>query len=279
VCSSDLWEGRAPLASHPGVDRGEEWELIAPSAVPHSEKYATPCEMTQVDIADMVEAWGSAAERADAAGFDAIEVHAAHGYLIHQFLSAEANKRTDQYGGSLENRMRFAAEVARRTRRSWPEEKPLFFRLSVVDDVGWTVDDSIALSRLLKTCGVDVIDCSTGGMLDHAGPVESIGYGYQVKYARAVRAAAGVMTMAVGMIIHGDQAERILRDGSADLVAIGREFLHNPNWPFDAAQKLGIEAPFALLPPNSGYYLEKRSQNAVIRPSTWQRGIDEAAKS
>lgn len=145
--------------------------------------------------------------------------------------------------------------------------------------MGWTVEDSVALSRLLKSCGVDVIDCSTGGMLDQAGPVESIAYGYQVKYARSLRAAAEVMTMAVGMIIHGDQAEDILQAGSADLVAIGREFLHNPNWPFDAAQKLGIEAPFSLLPPNSGYYLEKRSHNAAIRPSTWQRGIDAASKS
>ncbi len=267
------WEGRTPLASYPGVDHGEEWELIGPSGVPHSDKYMAPREMTHADIAEMVEAWGRAAERAHAAGFDAIEVHAAHGYLIHQFLSNVANKRADRYGGSLENRMRFAAEVAQRVRHAWPQDKPLFFRISAVDDSGWTIEDSIALSRMLKSCGVDVVDCSTGGMLDQASPVESINYGYQVKHARDVRAAAGVTTMAVGMIIHADQAEDILRAGSADLIAIGREFLHNPNWPLDAAQKLGVASAFAIVPPNSGYWLEKRSANAAIRPSTWQCGI------
>lgn len=270
------WEGRAPLASHPGVDHGEEWEIIGPSAIPHSDKYAAPREMSRDDIALIVEAWGRAAERAAQAGFDAIEVHGAHGYLIHQFLSTQSNLRNDEYGGSLENRMRFAAEVARRVRRSWPREKPLFYRISAVDDAGWTIEDSIVLSRTLASCGVDVIDCSTGGMLDQASAVESISYGYQVKHARDVRAGANVMTMAVGMIIHADQAEEVLRSGSADLIAIGREFLHNPNWPLDAAQKLGVESACAALPPSSGYWLEKRARNSAIRPSTWSRGIDVA---
>lgn len=264
------WEGRAPLRSYPGVDHGEEWELVGPSAVPHSEKYAVPREMTEQDIRDAVRAWGSAARRADRAGFDVVEIHGAHGYLIHQFLSPVANRRTDGYGGSLENRMRFALEVAREVRRCWPEGKPLFFRVSAVDDSGWTIEDSIALAGRLAACGVDVIDCSAGGMLETASPVESPRYGYQVKFAEQIRAQAGIMTMAVGMIIHADQANEILAGGKADLVAIGRELLHNPNWPLDAAQKLGIDSPFAVVPPSCGYWLEKRAGNREICPSTWQ---------
>jgi 2,4-dienoyl-CoA reductase-like NADH-dependent reductase (Old Yellow Enzyme family) len=267
------WEGRAPLDQCPGVDHGEEWELIGPSAISHSEGYATPREMTRADIQEAVEAWGQAARRADRAGFDVVEIHGAHGYLIHQFLSPKANRRTDEYGGSFENRMRFAAEVVQRVRQSWPENKPLFFRISAVDEAGWTIEDSIALVKSLKANGVDVIDCSSGGMSDRASTEHSSAYGYQVGYARQIKAGADIRTMAVGLIVHADQAEDILRAGSADLVALGREFLHNPNWPLDAAQKLGIESPFALVPPAYGYWLEKRSRTFTGKPSTWQRGI------
>lgn len=268
------WEGRAPLAHCPGVDRGEEWELIGPSAIPHSEKYATPREMTLADIQEIVEAWGQAARRADQAGFDVVEVHGAHGYLIHQFLSSAANRRMDEYGGSFENRMRFAIEVVRRIRQSWPENKPLFFRISAVDEIGWKIEDSIALAKLLKANGVDVIDCSSGGMSDRFTTGDPAQYGYQVGNAHQIRAGADIMTMAVGMIIHADQAEDILKAGSADLIALGRELLHNPNWSLDAAQKLGIESPFAHIAPAYGYFLEKRARsNFAGRPSTWQRGI------
>ena len=268
------WEGRAPLAQCPGVDHGEEWELIGPSAVPHSGKSPVPRAMTRADIREAVEAWGQAARRADAAGFDVVEVHGAHGYLIHQFLSPAANLREDEYGGSRENRMRFAVEAVREVRRYWPAEKPLFFRTSAVDEAGWTIDDSIALARALKEAGADVIDCSAGGMADQTASEMTPRYGYQVEYARRIRADAGIMTMAVGMIIHADQAEDILATGSADLVALGREFLHNPNWPIDAAQKLAIGSPFAHASQVYGYWLEKRSQNKLgIRSSTWQRGI------
>ena len=268
------WEGRVPLAQCPGVDHGEDWELIAPSPVPHSEKYAVPREMTHTDIRELVEAWGQAARRADEAGFDIVEVHGAHGYLIHQFLSADANRRTDEYGGSLENRMRFAVEVIREVRKFWPDDKPLFFRTSSVDETGWSIEDSIALAKVLKANGADVFDCSAGGMSDAVASEITPHYGYQVDYARRIRAGADIQTMAVGMIVHADQAEEILRTGSADLVALGREYLHNPNWAIDAAQKLGIPAPFAHASPVYGYWLDKRARNKLgIRSSTWQRGI------
>lgn len=270
------WEGRTPLAHCPGVDHGEEWELIAPSAIPHNERYAVPREMTSGDIEAVQEAWGQAARRADEAGFDVIEVHAAHGYLIHQFLSPASNHRTDRYGGSSANRMRFGAEVMQSIRRFWPDRKPLFVRVSATDELGWSVEDSIAFARVLKDNGVDVIDCSAGGMVDRPPAENPPRYGYQVESARRIRAGAGIMTMAVGMIIHADQAEAILQEGSADLVALGRELLHNPHWPIDAAQKLGIDAPFAHVAPAYGYWLEKRAElmSGEARPSTWQNGIN-----
>jgi len=268
------WEGRVPMADAPGVDHGETWELIGPSAVAHDSKYAVPREMAREDIRKAAEAWGEAARRANDAGFDVVEIHGAHGYLIHQFLSAVANRRTDEYGGSLENRMRFAAEVAREIRKRWPEGKPLFFRASAVDETGWTIEDSIALAKVLKANGVDVIDCSAGGMSDGATASEMApAYGYQVPYAREIRAGAGIMTMAVGMIVHSDHAEEIVSGGSADLVALGREMLHNPHWPIDAAQKLGVEAPFAGIPNAYAYFLEKRSKSKLIKPSTFQTGM------
>ena len=269
------WEGRTPLTDEcPGVDHGERWELIAPSAIAHDEKYQSPREMTHADIAELVEAWSQGARRANEAGFDVLEIHGAHGYLIHQFLSADANKRTDQYGGSLENRMRFAVEVARGVRRYWPQEKPLFLRVSAVDETGWEIEDSIALARTLGESGVDVIDCSTGGMSDARPAAGAIHYGYQVRHARAIRHGAGVKTMAVGMIVHADQAESILQAGDADLVALGREYLVNPNWALDAALKLGISAPYAHVPPVFGHYLGSRQRSfAGLRNSTWQTGI------
>ncbi len=268
------WEGRVPMANCPGVDRGEEWELVGPSAIAHDPKYAVPREMTRDDIREVDQAWAEAARRANEAGFDVVEIHGAHGYLIHQFLSATANQRTDEYGGSLENRMRLAIEVARAVRTRWPEGKPLFFRASAVDETGWTIEDSIALAKVLKANGVDVIDCSSGGMGDGATASEGAPrYGYQVPYAREIRAGADIMTMAVGMIVHSDQAEEIVNTGSADLVALGRELLHNPHWPIDAAQKLGIEAPFSGIPNAYAYFLEKRAKSNFGSPSTFQTGM------
>jgi 2,4-dienoyl-CoA reductase-like NADH-dependent reductase (Old Yellow Enzyme family) len=277
------WDGRGPLQSHPGVDHGEQWDLIGPSAIAHNAQSGVPHAMTADEIHAQVEAWGRAAARAQSAGFDVLEVHGAHGYLLHQFLSASANQRVDGYGGSLENRMRFAVEVVERVRQSWPSEKPLFFRVSAVDNMGWTIDDSVALARVLKARGVDVIDCSSGGMSAQGNPLEQgqpPRYGYQVPYAAQIRKAADIKTMAVGLIVHADQAEKILSSGAADVVAIGREMLHNPNWPLDAAEKLGAPAPYTLLPDAYGYWLKKRTQSGFGgRPSTWQAGIEPEAET
>lgn len=271
------WEGRKPLASHPGVDHGEDWELIGPSAIAQGNSYFMPRELTVADIQALIEMYVKAAVRADHAGFDLLEIHGAHGYLLHQFLSPASNQRSDRYGGSLQNRMRFALEITEAIRAVWPSGKPLFMRISAVDEAGWSVEDSAGFAKELGAKGIDVIDCSAGGMSGGSvvDPEKPPGYGYQVPYAAGVRKLSGVKTMAVGHIIHADQAEQILRDGSADLVAIGREMLHNPNWPMDAAEKLGVDKPFAIVPPPYAYWLEKRAAAGFGgKPSTWQAGIE-----
>jgi 2,4-dienoyl-CoA reductase-like NADH-dependent reductase (Old Yellow Enzyme family) len=275
------WEGRGPLQTAPDMPGGGQWDLVGPSAVPHEPGHPIPRALTREEIAGLVNAWGKAAERAVKAGFEVAEIHAAHGYLIHQFLSPVANQRTDEYGGSLEGRMRFAIEVAAETRRCWPDDKPLFMRISAVDDSGWEIEHSIELAKRLKAVGVDVIDCSSGGLsnANHVATSPEIGYGYQVAHAERIRAETGIKTMAVGHIIHADQAEAILQNGRADLVAIGREMLHNPNWPIDAAQKLGVPQGFAHVPSPYGYWLEKRAQSKFPgRPSTWQLGMETSAE-
>lgn len=248
---------------------------MAPSALPGGRKDPEPRALARDEIPPLVEAWGQAARRADAAGFDMLEIHGAHGYLIHQFLSPQANRRNDEYGGSETNRMRFAIEVVESVRAHWPAHKPLFVRLSVQDGAGWGPDESVALARCVAPLGVDVIDCSSGGMLGR--PVQGDGpvtYGYQVPYAERLREDADVMSMAVGLIIHADQAEEILRQGRADLIALAREILYNPNWPMDAAQKLGVDADFASVPPPQSYWLSKRASSVKdIVPSTFRQGI------
>ena len=263
------WEGGKALIANPGIDDWDAWELVAPSALPADDRSPVPRALSRDDIVEVVEAFGKAAERADKAGFDMVEIHGAHGFLIHQFLSPVANQRTDDYGGSLTNRMRFALAVARRVRAAWPEGKPLFMRLSVDDDAGWGPTESVALARELKGCGVDMVDCSAGGIL--ARPVSSapIGYGYQVPFARAIRREAGMSSMAVGLIVHHDQAEAILQSGDADLVALAREMLYNPNWAMDAAQKMGVDPGFSMVPDPYGWWLGKRAQSMpTLRPST-----------
>ena len=272
------WEGGAPLAQAAaeaeGVDDWEAWELVAPTAVAMANE-PEPRALSRLEIQDLVEAWGKAAARAEAAGFDVLEIHGAHGYLIHQFLSPVANLRNDDYGGSEANRRRFAVEVTEAVRVNWPDHKPLFLRLSVEDDAGWGPDDSVVLSRIVKELGVDVIDCSSGGM--RGSPVVGtgpVGYGYQVPYAAKVKSEADILAMAVGLIVHADQAEQILRNGEADLIALAREFLHNPNWTLDAAQKLGLNNAYDLMPSAYKFWLEKR-ESAVqeLVTSTQQSGI------
>jgi 2,4-dienoyl-CoA reductase-like NADH-dependent reductase (Old Yellow Enzyme family) len=271
------WEGGKPLkGDEPEIYDWQGWELVAPSAVPHSERAPTPRALSHNEVRDLAVKWGEAATRAQQADFDMVEIHAAHGYLIHQFLSPAANQRTDAYGGSEMNRMRFAVEVAECVRAVWPAEKPLFMRLSCEDDAGWGPEESVRLARLLKAKGVDVIDCSSGGMTA-GSPMESARsgkYGYQVPYAEKIRKEAGIMTMAVGHIVHADQAETILRDSQADLVALAREIMYNPNWAMDAAQKLGADPDFGLVPPPYSYWLSKRAKSAFEgKPSTWMTSL------
>jgi 2,4-dienoyl-CoA reductase-like NADH-dependent reductase (Old Yellow Enzyme family) len=272
------WEGGRPLARSREIEDWDAWEIIAPSPLSAGEGEPVPRALTTAEIAGVVKAWGEAARRADQAGFEVLEIHGAHGYLIHEFLSPLANRRSDAYGGSELNRMRFAVEVVEAVRGRWPARKPLFLRLSVEDDAGWGAEQSVALARLVKPKGVDVIDCSSGGMLGRpvvsAGPV---GYGYQVPYAEKLRRDAGIMSMAVGLIVHADQAEAILQKGQADLIALAREVLYNPNWPMDAAQKLGIDRRFALVPPPYSYWLAKRAEAVPgMAPSTYRVGLGEA---
>ena len=269
------WEGGRPLeraaAEAEGVDDWDAWELVAPSALASDERSPVPRELTKAEITATVEAWGQAAARAHVAGFDMVEIHGAHGFLLHEFLSPLANQRTDEYGGSESNRMRFACEVVESVRANWPADKPLFLRLSAEDDAGWGPAQSVVLAARVKPLGVDVIDCSSGGILGRApAGAAKPAYGYQVPYAERIRREAHIMTMAVGLIVHADQAESILQRGQADLVALAREMLYNPNWALDAAQKLGVDPGFALVPPASQYWLERRAVTVPeVRPSTF----------
>jgi 2,4-dienoyl-CoA reductase-like NADH-dependent reductase (Old Yellow Enzyme family) len=229
------WKGGAPLAT----DQGGWTPILGPSAIPFADGYQTPQAMTIDQIRQTVQAFRDAAKRALAAGFEVIELHGAHGYLLHEFLSQISNQRTDQYGGSLENRMRILCEICAVIREVWPENLPLFVRISATDwtEGGWTVDDSVALARELKTVGVDLIDCSSGGNVAKARI--PVGPGYQTAFAERVRREAGIPTGAVGMITSASQADTIIRTGQADAVFIAREFLRDPYLPLRAAKELG----------------------------------------
>jgi 2,4-dienoyl-CoA reductase-like NADH-dependent reductase (Old Yellow Enzyme family) len=234
------WEGGKPVTM---ADGG--WEIVAPSALPFDTGYATPRALTLAEIDEIVAAFRRAAERALAAGFELIEIHGAHGYLIHEFLSPLSNIRTDEHGGSPENRMRLALRVAQAVREALPARLPLFFRVSATDwqQGGWDVEQSIELARRLKSLGVDVIDVSSGGTLPRAKI--PIGPGYQVPFAVAIRKQAGIPTTALGMITDPTQVETILATEQADLVVLARELLRDPYWPRRAAQQMN----FKLTPP------------------------------
>ncbi|HEX6939027.1 MAG TPA: NADH:flavin oxidoreductase/NADH oxidase [Longimicrobiales bacterium] len=235
------WEGSGAVP----LERGGWEDVVAPSAVPFSESYPRPRELTEEGIRRVVDAFRSAAVRAYEAGFQVVEVHAGHGYLLHQFLSPLSNHRTDRYGGSFENRIRLLLEVVAAVREAWPERLPLFVRISATDwvDGGWTPEESVELARRMKEYGVDLVDCSTGGLIPGVRP--PVGPGYQVPFAARVRAEAGVRTAAVGMITEPEQADRIVREGKADLVLLGRELLRQPRWPLLAAHRLGADVAWA----------------------------------
>ncbi len=233
------WEGGRAIA-----EAGGGWQTVAPSAIPFNAGEPVPAVLTVEEIAATVAAFAAAAKRALAAGFEVVEVHGAHGYLMHEFLSPLSNQRTDAYGGSLENRMRFAIEASTAVRAVWPAELPVFLRLSCSDwaEGGWDIESSVELARCAKQIGIDLIDCSSGGAVPYAR-IE-LKPGYQAPFAARIRREAGIATGAVGMITDAHQAEGILRDGDADMVLLARELLRDPYWPLHAAKALG-ETPAA----------------------------------
>jgi 2,4-dienoyl-CoA reductase-like NADH-dependent reductase (Old Yellow Enzyme family) len=262
-------QDRAPLTEEDARRGHKPWQGLAPSAIPASPGGAVPKAMDRDDIRENIVAWREATQRSLDAGYQIVEIHGAHGYLIHQFLSPVSNKRTDAYGGSLEGRMRFALEVTEAVRDVWPTHLPLFFRTSAVEGPGgdWGIDDTIALARELKLRGVDVIDCSSGGISGDGGmPAIPRVPGFQVGYAREVRREAGIPTMAVGLITDPQHAEAVLRDGDADLIALARELMDNPNWPLQAARALGCREPLDLVHAREAQRLRLREQHGRDYP-------------
>jgi len=217
------------------------WQTVAPSARPFRSADPAPAELSHDEIREVVAAFRAAALRALEAGFELVEIHAAHGYLLNQFLSPLSNFRTDEYGGPLENRMRFPLEVAAAVRAVWPQRLPLFTRISATDWVegGWSIEDSVQLAHCLRARGVDLIDCSSGGSSPSAHV--PLARGYQVPFAERIRREAGIATAAVGLITRPEQAEEIVAAGKADLVLLGREFLRDPYFPLHAALALGVK--------------------------------------
>ena len=231
------WNGGTPLS----LEEGGWTPIFAPSAIAFADGYQTPSALSTAEIASIVGAFADAARRAESAGAQLVEIHAAHGYLLHSFLSPLSNHRDDQYGGTFANRTRILCEVVTGVRKVWPEKYPLFVRISATDWVegGWTLDDSVALARLLQPLGVDLIDCSSGGNV--AGVKIPVAPGYQVSFAERIRRETGIATGAVGMITEPEQADQIIRGGQADVVFLARQFLRDPYWPLIAARVLGHE--------------------------------------
>lgn len=260
------WDGSGPL-TRANIDAGEEaWEPWGPSAVPLSEGWAIPKAMGQAEI-DLVRGeFAQAAVNAVAAGFDFVEIHMAHGYLLQSFVSPISNQRNDSYGGDLQGRMRFPLEVAEAVRAAIPEGMPLFARISCEDGMegGWTLEDSVVFAAELKARGIDVVDCSSGGNSPKGATNANLkrGPGYQVPYAERLRAEVGVKTQAVGLIREPEFANRVIAEGRADLVAIGRQALVDPFWPLHAVQHFDIDPDFKRWPHQYTWWLEK-----------WDKGI------
>ncbi len=252
--SCDLpWKGGQQLK----IDDGG-WTTIAPSAIPFNPTDRPPTPLDKSGIEAVIDAFEAAARRALQAGFRVLEIHAAHGYLLHEFLSPLSNHRDDEYGGSLDNRMRLALQVAERLRKVMPDGLPLFTRISATDWVegGWNVEQSVVLARALKERGVDLIDCSSGAIVPTAHI--PVGKNYQVPFARKIRDEAGMLTGAVGMITDAKQADQIITAGDADLILIGREMLREPYWAIKAANELGGEAPWPI---SYGYAVKRRARS------------------
>jgi len=262
------WFGNGPLDEADFARGDMPWTPVGPSAIPVAEGWPVPHELTLAEIGDLIADFVAATRRAREAGYRIVEIHGAHGYLVHSFLSPLSNRRSDAYGGDLNGRMRLALEIAEAVRAEWSEDLPLFFRTSAVDGApeGWSLDDTVALARALKQIGVDVIDCSSGGI---GGSATAAGGakrqpGFQVPYADRIRQEAQITTMAVGLITHPVQAEAILTEGRADLVAIAREALVDPQWALHAARDLGHDSDFSTWPEQSGWWLAGREKTADL---------------
>src|SRR5262245_39425122 len=259
--SQTAMQGMGPLTEENLKAGAKLWQPVGPTAEPVAKGWLTPRQLTTAECSAMVGTWAAAAKRAVAAGFDVVEIHAAHGYLLASFLSPVSNTRNDEYGGDRAGRMRLPLEIVEAVRREIPASMPLFLRVSSVDGTqeGWNMDDTVAFARELKARGVDVIDCSSGGISGAATAAQvQRSLGFQVPFADRVRKEADIPTMAVGIILEAQQAEAILRNGQADLIAIGRQSQFNPNIALHWAHDLGINSRFEDWSPEFGWWLEKR---------------------
>ena len=266
-------KGPVPLTVEDSTEDGAPWLTVAPSALPVVEGWHVPEALDDEGLQQVKQAFVDAARRAVAIGFRALELHMAHGYLLHSFLSPLGNQRQDAYGGDLQGRMRFPLEVAAAVRAEMPDELPLFARISSIDgrEGGWTMDDSVILSEKMEQLGVDVVDCSSGGIggaprfrSDDSGKAlttdSARSPGFQVPYARQLREQTRIKSMAVGVIIDPRQAEQILQSGGADLVALGRELMYDPFWPLHAAEALGVDPDYRMWPTQYAWAVDRRAQ-------------------
>ena len=256
-------DGGGPMGPAEFARGWQPWPIVGASALPTTPDWPTPTPLDEAGIATVVRAFADGARRADRAGFEALEIHGAHGYLIASFLSPISNRRNDGYGGDRAGRMRFPLEVTEAVRDVWPRSKPLFFRVSAVDGAqdGWDLEDTVALAGELKRRGVDVVDCSSGGLTGSAtaAPVKR-GPGFQVPFAAEVRRRTGMKTQAVGLILDGQQAEAVLQAGDADLIAVGREALRDPFVAMRWAEQLGCDPEYRLWHASYGWWLDKRAR-------------------
>jgi 2,4-dienoyl-CoA reductase-like NADH-dependent reductase (Old Yellow Enzyme family) len=258
---------RVALSEENKAEGGDAWQSISSSAVTPIDGKPLPRAMTQNDINDVVQAFADATVRTLQAGFEVLEIHGAHGYLIQQFLSPVINRRNDAYGGDLKGRMRFALEITEAVRAVWPDDKPLFFRVSSVDGKGglWTLHDTVALTKELKALGVDLIDCSSGG-LTGSSSLRSVPRipGHHVPYAARVKQETGMLTMAPGLITEPQQAEELLQRGDIDLIAMARELMYSSDWPAHAARALGVPNYLELFPPEFTHRLKLREEHVAM---------------
>ena len=272
--------GPVPLTESDAAEAGAPWQTVAPSPLPVADGWHVPAELDGDDLEEVKKAFVDAALRACDSGFRALELHMAHGYLLHSFLSPLANWREDDYGGDLDGRMRYPLEIADAVRAAVPDGMPLFARISAIDgrEGGWSLEDSVEFSRRLATAGIDIVDCSSGGIGgaprfrsdDDGKPLtrdSARAPGFQVPFSRAIREQAGIRTMAVGVIIDPRQAEEILQSGGADLVALGRELMYDPFWPLRAAEALGVDPDFRMWPAQYAWAIDRRAQIKTLNES------------